>query len=302
MRVDLKLTSSIGTIGGLVTDAVAGSTTPVGGATVNVMNSAGTVVASFTTSTAASTGPDGGAVNYTGQVISGTYTVTVTKGTRKSPAQTVKVLGGVFKRVDFTGTTNGLPALYVFQAGLQFFSTPYDYSGLGFDGLFGTLNSSAGGSDPKGNRSRVAVWDPVAAVYKLDPTPPADTIRLGQGYWVFLKNAVPVTQQGTNAPSGFVPQPLNPTWNMIGVPNPSGVAVSSLMFDNGAGGKITYADASTSRYAILTPGVTNIYRYDSASNTYQPVSDSAVLSPWNAYWLRVRVPATLEIPTGTSTP
>ncbi len=300
-RVDLSLTSSIGTIGGLVTDAVAGSTTPVGGATVNVMNSAGTVVASYTTSTAASTGPDGKALNYTGQVISGTYTVTVTKGTRKSTPQTVVVKGGVFTRVDFAGATNGLPALYVFQAGLQFFSTPYDYSGLGFDGLLGTLNSSAGGSDPNGNRSHVAVWDPVAAVYKLDPTAPADTVRLGQGYWVFLKNAVPVTQQGTNAPGGFVPQPLNPTWNMIGVPNPSGVPVSSLMFDNGAGGKITYAAASTSQYAILTPGVTNIYRYDSASNTYQPVSDSAVLSPWTAYWLRVRVPATLEIPTGTST-
>jgi len=300
VRVDLALTSSIGTLGGLVTNAVVNSTTPVGGATVTVTDLGGKVVASFTTSTSVTTGPDNQALNYTGQVLNGTYSVTVTQGTRKTNAKQVTVKGGVFTRADFSGN-GGLPALYTFTAGLKFFSTPYDYSGLGFDGLFGALNTAPTGSTPNGNRSHVAVWNPTVGQYLLDPTAPADTVRLGQGYWVFLKNDVPVTQQGTTPGTAFVAQPLNPTWNMIGVPNPSGVPVSSLMFDNGAGGKITFAQASSTQYAILTPNVTNIYRYDAPSNTYQPVSNGEVLQPWQAYWIRVRVPATLEIPTGAGT-
>ena len=297
----LALTSSIGTLYGLVTDAISGSTTPVGGVTVSVVNTAtSTQAASFTTSATAATGvagTDQAALNYSGLVPAGMYTVTVTQGTRKSVSQPVTVVGGQSKRLDFSGTTYGLPALYVFTPGLKFFSTPYDYSGIGFDGLLGTINSAAGGTDPNGNRSHVAVWDPTASLYRLDPAAPADTVRLGQGYWVFLKNSVPITQQGTAAPSGFVAQTLNPTWNMIGVPNPNGVPVSSLMFDNGRGGMITYADASSSQYAILTPNVTNIYRYETTTNTYQPVSNGEKLNPWQAYWIRVRVPATLEIPT-----
>lgn len=297
-RVNLTLTSSVGTLGGLVTNA--GSATPVGGATVTVTDLSGKVVTSFTTSASATTGPDGAPLNYTGQVLNGTYAVTVTLGTRKTTSKQVTVKGGVFTRADFSGNA-GLPALYTFTAGLKFFSTPYDYSGIGFDGLFGVRNTAPAGAAPNGNRSNVAVWSPTQGQYLLDPTAPADTVRLGQGYWVFLKNDVPVTQQGTTPGTAFVPQPLNPTWNMIGVPNPSGVPVSSLMFDNGAGGKITFAQASSTQYAILTPNVTNIYRYDAPSNTYQPVGNGEVLQPWQAYWIRVRVPATLEIPTGAST-
>ena len=298
VRVNLALTSSIGTLGGLVTNA--GSATPVGGATVTVTDASGKVVTSFTTSTSATTGPDGAALNYSGQVLNGTYAVTVTLGTRKTTSKQVTVKGGVFTRADFSGT-GGLPALYTFTAGLKFFSTPYDYSGLGFDGLFGVRNTAATGATPNGNRSNVAVWSPTQGLYLLDPTAPADTVRLGQGYWVFLKNDVPVTQQGTTPGTAYVAQPLNPTWNMIGVPNPSGVPVSNLMFDNGAGGRITFAQASSTQYAILTPNVTNIYRYDAPSNTYQAVGNGEVLQPWQAYWIRVRVPATLEIPTGVGT-
>ncbi len=298
VRVNLALTSSVGTLGGLVTNA--GSATPVGGATVTVADLSGKVVTSFTTSTSATTGPDGASLNYSGQVLNGTYSLTVTLGTRKTVSRQVVVKGGMFARADFSGTT-GLPALYTFTAGLKFFSTPYDYSGIGFDGLFGARNTAPTGTTPNGNRSNVAVWSPTQNQYLLDPTAPADTVRLGQGYWVFLKNDVPVTQQGTTPGTAFVPQPLRPTWNMIGVPNPNGVPVSSLMFDNGAGGMITFAQASSTQYAILTPNASNIYRYDAPSNTYQPVGNGEVLQPWQAYWIRVRVPATLEIPTGAGT-
>ena len=204
VRVNFALVSGIGTLGGLVTDQ--NGTGLVSGATITAVPTGTTGTTgvtsgiSFTTATSASPGPDGSPLNYTGQLPQGTYSVTVTKGSRTSAAKMVTVAGGAFTRLDFTGTT-GLPALHTFAAGFQFVSTPYDYSALGFDGLFGTLNTAASGTTPNGNRSHVAVWNPLVGAYALDPNAPADSLRLGVGYWVYLKNAVPVTQQGAT-PAG----------------------------------------------------------------------------------------------------
>ena len=291
-RADLALRSSIGTVGGLVTNAT--DTSPLSGATVTVTDSAGKVTATFVTNGSASAGPDGKALNYSGPVPQGTYTVTLTKGDRTAVSQkSVVVTGGQFNRVDFTGTT-GAPVLFTFPAGLQFVSTPYDYSALGFDALFGALNTAPTGTTPNGNRSHVAVWDPTVSQYALDPAAPADSLKLGVGYWVFLKNAVNVTQQGATPTAAFVPVALHPSWNQIGVPRTTAVSVADLQFDNGAGGKISYASAASSQYAIIPSG-TAIYSFDGAS--YQPVSQAGTLQPWKAYWIRVNVNATLEIPT-----
>ena len=195
MRLNFALRSSIGLIGGLVTEP--DGTTPVAGASVTFSQN-GLVVATYTTSGTATTGADGAAINYSGSLTKGVYTVVATKGTRQSATATVTITGGQFNRVDFTAKTNGpLPALYTFPAGLQLVSTPFDYSSLGFDGLFGTLNTAPTGTTPNGNRTHVAVWNPTTLSYALDPTAPADTLRLGIGYWVYLKAAVPVLQSGT---------------------------------------------------------------------------------------------------------
>ncbi len=293
-RANIQLTSGIGTLGGLVSDATTNA--PVGGATITVKSTVAgvtTTIATFTTNSSVSPAPDGKTqgLNYSGQVAQGTYTVTLTFGSRTPITQTVTVVGGQFNRLDFTGA-NGTPPLYTFPAGLQFLSTPYDYSSLGFDALFGILNTAPTGTPPNGNRTHVAVWDPTVSRYALDPNPPADSLRLGIGYWVFLKNPVPVTIQGATPSSAFVPVALHPDWNQIGVPNIKGVAVSSLMFDNGAGGMISFATAASNQYHVVSP---TLYSYD--GNAYQPVTQSSVLQPWKAYWIKVFANATIEIPT-----
>ncbi len=297
VRVNFALVSSIGTLGGLITDQ--NGTSLVSGATVTATpagttGTTGTTTGiSFTTAATATSGPDGQPLNYTGQLPQGTYSVTVTKGSRTTAAKTVTVAGGAFTRLDFTAAT-GLPALHTFAAGFQFVSTPYDYSALGFDGLFGPLNTAPAGTTPNGNRSHVAVWNPLASAYALDPTAPADTLRLGVGYWVYLRNAVSVTQQGATPSAGTVSVSLGQGWNQIGVPNPSaaGIPVANLLFDNGAGGMITFSQASSSQYNLVTRPL-----YSYAGGGYQTISSSGVLTPWNAYWIYVNAPVTLEIPT-----
>ena len=294
-RADIKLSSGIGTLGGLVSDAT--TTAAVGGATVTVSSvgptGATTVVATFTTNGSVSPAPDGGnqGLNYSGQVAQGSYAVTLSFGSRTPVTQKVTVIGGQFNRLDFTGA-KGTPPIFTFPSNLQFVSTPYDYSAIGFDALFGIINTAPTGTPPNGNRTHVAVWDPTVSQYMIDPNAPADTLRLGVGYWVFLKNPVPVTVQGGTPSGAFVPVVLHPTWNQIGVPNPSGVPVSSLKFDNGAGGMITFAQAISTQYHVADP---TLYSYD--GNAYQPVTQSSVLQPWKAYWIKVFSGATLEIPT-----
>ena len=293
VRVDLALVSSIGTLGGLVTDQ--NGTTPVAGATVTAVltTTAGTTAAGvpFTTSGTATAGGDGKPVNYTGQLSQGMYTVTVTKGNRTTASKTITIVGGAFNRLDFAAAT-GLPALHTFAAGFQFVSTPYDYSALGFDGLFGVKNTAPSGATPNGNRSSVAVWNPLVGAYALDPTPPADTLRLGVGYWVYLKNAVPVTVQGATPSAPTVRVSLGKGWNQIGVPRPTGIAVTDLAFDNGTGGTISYSQASSSQYNLLTYPL-----YSYAGGGYQALLSTSTLQPWNAYWIYVNAPATLVLPT-----
>ncbi len=294
VRLDLKLVSTIGTLGGLVTDA--SSTNPIAGAAVTITDSAGTVVATFSTAGVVSTPPppsgDSNPLNYSGQLSNGTYSVTVSKGPRKSAAKSVTIVGGKFNRLDFTGALGGLPALHTFAAGLNFLSAPYDYSSVPFDTLFGNLNTAPAGTTPNGNRSHVAVWNPVTAAYAVDPSFPADSFRLGGGYWIFLKNPVSFTTQGGAPPSPTLTVSLHPFWNQIGVPNVNGIKVSALLFDNGRGGTITFADAMSSRYNVVSP---TLYRFDGSG--YQPVTAADTLLPYQAYWIKANVDATLVMPT-----
>ncbi len=292
VAVPFKLVSGTGTVGGLVTSQA--GTAPLSGATVTFVASGQTTGITFTTGGTTTAAPDGtGPVNYSGSLAAGTYTATVSLGGRTTAPQTITVKGGVFTRVDFTGAGGGLPPLHTFAAGLQFVSTPYDYSALGFTGLFGTLNTSPAGTASNGNRSNVAVWNPLSGAYALDPNAPADSLRLGIGYWVYLKAAVPVTQQGTTPTGSFVAVPLGQGWNQIGVPNPAaaGVPVSSLMFDNGTGGMITFQQAGSSQYNLVTRPL-----YGYSGGGYQALGTGGVLTPWNAYWIYVNTAATLEIP------
>ena len=275
-----------GTLGGLVLSTSGAA--PLAGATITAANT-GTGAILTTTSTATTiAASDGGTINYGPLTLAqGTYTVTASRGGVTTPPQTVTITAGTFTRQDFSGLT-GLPAIYTFPAGLQFVSLPYNYTSLGFDGVFGPLNTAT----TPGNRSHVALWDPVASSYVLDPTAPADAPRLGVGYWVFLKNATPVTQAGAT-PTGTVSVALHPAWNQIGVPSIAGVTVSSLRFMGSDGVSRSFADAAGASFHLISP---TLYRYDGTA--YQPVSPSDTLQPWTAYWIRVYADVTLQIPTG----
>lgn len=223
---------------------------------------------------------------------SGTYTVTATRNGVSAGSQTVTISAGTFTRLDFSGVV-GVPPIHTFSAGLNFLSLPYNYAGLTFDSLFGTLNTAPLGTTANGNRSHVAVWDPTQNVYALDPTAPADALRLGVGYWIFLHQPVGIAQAGAS-PSGTVTVALHSVWNQIGVPNINGVPVSSLTFDMGNGQTpLTFAAASSSQYHVISP---TLYRYD--GSVYQPVASTDTLQPWNAYWIRAYVDTTVRIPTG----
>jgi len=281
-----------GTLGGLVT--ATGSATPLAGVTVTITNSAtGVAITPAPVSTGTATaGPDGSGVNYGPVTLpQGTYTVTASQSGVTSASQTITVPANGFVRADFTGAT-GLAPLHLFPAGIQFVSTPYDYSALGFNGLFGALNTAPAGTTPNGNRSHVAVWNPLTGAYALDPAAPADTLRLGVGYWVYLKSATPVTQAGA-VPTGSVQVSLNPAWNQIGVPSTAGVPVSSLSFAGSDGVSHSFADAASSTYHLVSP---TLYSYNGTS--YQPVTAGATLQPWQAYWIQVYTPVTMSIPTG----
>jgi len=278
------------TLGGLVT--ATSSSSPLGGATVTVTSSGTVQSVTTVTSSTATNGPDGAPLNYTVTVAQGTYSVTVSKSGVTTASQTVTISGTGFQRVDFTGSA-GLPPVHTFSAGLNFLSLPYDYSGFTFDSLFGTLNTALTGSPSNGNRSHVAVWAPAQGVYELDPNAPADALRLGVGYWIYLKTAVAIGQTGGASPAS-VAVPLTPSWNQIGVPGITGVLVSSLTFDMGNNqAPLSFADATSSQNHVVSP---TLYRYDGTA--YQPVAATDTLQPWQAYWIKAFVSTTVRIPSG----
>jgi len=280
-----------GTLGGLVTGT--GSTAPLAGVTLTITNT-GTgqkVTPAPTTTGTATAASDGGQLNYGPVTLGqGTYTVTASKNGASTAPQTVTIVGSTFSRLDFTGIT-GLPPLHTFPAGLNFLSAPFDYSGTSFDALFGPLNTAVKPAAPNGNRTNVAVWNPLLGQYALDPTAPADALRLGVGYWVFLKSAVDFTQPGV-ATTGAISVALHPAWNQIGVPSTSPVPVSSLKFLTGTT-TLSFADAVGTANHLVSP---TLYRYDGAN--YQTVAATDSLQPYQAYWIKVYVDTTVQIPTG----
>jgi hypothetical protein len=298
-RADFNLVSTIGYVGGLVLDSSSGQ--PVGAATVTINNSSGTLVTTFTTSGSTSTGSvpsgDGNPVNYSGPLQTGSYTATVTRrGYGTSTTQAFTISPNTFTRVDFSGTTNGLPPVHVFGAGYNFFSVPYDYSsnGVSFDDLFGTLNTGTRSSPSAGsNRSHIFVWSPQLLQYVLDPTAPADALRLGQGYWVYLLSSHEVTVGGTLSTAKSVPVNLHTGWNQIGVPSLTAISVANITFDNPAtGGTITFADASGSVFRLVS---SPLYGYSGGS--YFTVTGTGTLQPWQSYWIYVFSDVTVNIPT-----
>lgn len=308
--VDVPLIVPPGTLGGQVTDAFSGLL--LGGATITIRDAANNVVTplpgsgSLTTGGTATAGPDGQPINFGPvRLLPGTYSVTVNppSGYFQTSQTGIIVVSDRFTRVDFT-MQKGVQPLHVFPAGLNFFSVPYNYASVGVtpDLLFGPLNTGTFLTNPpvynppNANRSHLFVYRPELLQYVVDPTPPADSLRLGQGYWVFLRNGREVNFPAPTPGATVIPVGLRRGWNMIGVPSALAVNLSRLTFANPAGtGPITFDQAASNTFRIVSP---TLYGYTgNAGNPYYAVTSGAALQPWQAYWIYAYVDSTIQIPT-----
>lgn len=282
------LHAPLGTVYGLVSRSFDGQAVSGAIVTFKDPNNTDPKYMGFSVATGSTfTGPDGQLANYTlAGVPAGTYAVTLNaNGYPPAASQTVTVPGSSAVRVDFK-----LNALHVFNAGLQMFSVPYDYSGLGLslDSIFGY-----GGV-------KLAVWQPSVSAYAVTPQYPADTIRLGQAYWARFPQNVGLLVQGKAAPnpSSFTIG-LTPSWNMVGDPFTVPVTLSNIQVIDVANHTYTWAQATSA--AVHLVGST-IYSYDQASNTYQEHfvgkanEPQPQILPYSGYWVQVYGAVALVMP------
>lgn len=272
------------TLSGTVTDNSLPAV-PIAGATVSAIVSASGVVAATTVTDA--TGA------YTLSVPSGLgLKITVNTGTVTAPT-TAK----------FTGTSQSIPALTagsaavvpfvltaanLYAAGLQMISAPFDYTGVAdFAGIF-SVPLTASGQSP-----RLIQYAPALNAYVFSPTAPADTIRLGQGYWVRFPSAnyLHVAGSPVSAAQASFPIALQQGWNQIGDPFPAPVSLASLTVTGSAG---TAAGPLASTPSLVQP---TLYTFPAGATAYtalNPASDA--LTPYLGYWIFAAQKCTLNVP------
>ena len=270
------------TLSGTVTDNSL-PPVPLVGATVSaIVSTTGAVAASTITD---ATGA------YTLSVPSGlTLRVTVDTSTLSAPTTT-----------KFTGTSQTEPALdtgatvtlpfvltpaYTYPAGLQMISAPFDYSGIAnFASVFSVPAVASGQS------ARLIQYSPALSSYLFSPTAPADTLRLGQGYWVRFPSANYLHIAGTPAPVQAFTIPLQQGWNQIGDPFQLAVPLASILVVNSGGSTVGVLPSTPT---IVQP---TLYAFPAGSSAYialNPATDS--LAPYAGYWVFAFQKCSLSVP------
>ncbi len=273
---------------GSVTDNSA-TPVPIAGATVTaVVSSTGTVAATATTDTTGAfslTVPTGLALRVTVD----TGTITAPASDFSSTPQTVTVPA--------TGTP--MPLVFVltpaqaFPAGIQMISAPYDYTGLGdFAAVFGLTPAQAQRSP------RLIQYAPALSSYVFYPAPPADTLRLGQGYWVQFPSAnyLHLTGNLASTASAFS-IPLQPGWNQIGDPFPLAAPLSGISVVNSTGATVGLLPASPT---VVAPTLFAFPVGASAYTALNPASDSLI--PYAGYWVFAFQSCSLSVPVPAGSP
>ena len=271
------------TLSGFVTDN-SSPAIPIAGATVTATSIAtGTLKATTTTDMTGAytlTAPGGLALKITVN----TATVVATGGTNyasPTPAS-LTLTAGVTTTQNFVL----LPA-HTFASGLQMISAPYDFTGLGdFATLFG-LTTPLANPNP-----RLLQWQPSLGAYQFYPSVPADTLRLGQGYWIKFPVVNYLHLLGIPASlSQSYRIPLTAGWNQIGDPFPGSVPLSTVTADTAISTKAVALTDATS------PVQPNLFRYDTGAGDYAAVNPaSAMLDPYNGYWIYAKQAAVLIVP------
>ncbi len=251
-------------------------------------------------------------------VVATTGTVAGTATTDATGAYTLSVPGGLSLKITvgtgaitspatghFTGTTLSVAALtagasatqnfvltpaYSYAAGLQMISAPFDYTGIGdFAAVFGLTQQQAQLSP------RLIQYAPALSSYVFYPTAPADTLRLGQGYWVRFPSATYLHLGGTPASTATAFSiPLQQGWNQIGDPFSAAVPLSTISVVNSAGTNVGLLPAS----AAVQP---TLYSFTGSTYTaLNPATDS--LTPYLGYWIFAFQKSSLSVPSQAAPP
>ena len=287
LSVNANAGTGTATVSGTVTDSSAPAQPLVGATVTATVASSSTVAATATTDA------------------SGAYSLTVPSGLALKITVNASAITAPLMET-FTGTVLSLPALtaattttenfvlpqaFVYAAGLQMISAPFDYTGIGsFASVFGLTAAQASVSP------RLVQYAPALNSYVFYPTAPADTLRLGQGYWIRFPSAnylhIPGNSASTTQPFSI---PLQQGWNQIGDPFPLAAPLSTMTV-SGTGG--TGPLASTPAVVQAT-----LYSYNTSTNAYAALSPATdLLNPYVGYWIFAFQPCTLSVPVPASTP
>lgn len=211
---------------------------------------------------------------------SGTFTIgTPTAGT----ATIAVVVGGQTRTASLTVTTAVGTS---FPGGLNMISVPYDYSGQPLDELFGYAGV------------RLATYVPAVGQYAFTPTPPADSLHLGRGYFVRLPATVTLSRAGTPADATMdFSIPLQPGWNMIGDPFLVPISLSATHVSSASGASSTFSAAVSGTPLLLS---SLLYSYSPSANSgkggYVTLQPGASLQPGLGYWVYAYSPVSLVVP------
>jgi hypothetical protein len=200
------------------------------------------------------------------KVTGGTGTVSVSFKTLGSDTLTVtdSVNSKLTATVTVAVTAN---ALHTFAAGLEMIAAPADYTGLPLADYLSTPPTYFG------------TWLPVEFGYASNPTPPADAIHPGIGYWAEFSAASTLMDIGvdTSTTKEYTVS-LGPGWNMIGDPYATSISLNTnAQVTLGSGAVETFTKASTS---IISP---ILYTYQAGDTNYEASTPS--LAPYEGYWI-----------------
>ena len=165
---------------------------------------------------------------------------------------------------------------------LQMIASPFDYSTVGsFAALFGLTTPLT--------TSALFAWAPATGAYLSYPFAPADTLRIGQGYWALLAGSAYTRLAGVPLASNTQSYRISllPGWNMVGDPFQAAVPISGLQVDTvNPGTPVAIGSATT----VQLP----FYTYNGSA--YQSLSAGASLQPFVGYWVHATQAAELVIP------
>jgi hypothetical protein len=192
-------------------------------------------------------------------------------------ASVVVTSGAVTSNIVFS-----LSSLHTFAPGLQLISLPGDYSAMDPSAVFRL---------PTGTNLHLAAWEAPRQQYVTYAMAPADRIRPGVGYWLYLTASADLTQTGGNVPNQ-VSVPLFATWNLVGDPYVGSIDIFTAQVRDSATGIVYDWQTARQRGLILS----SLWAY--VIGAYQP---SGSLSPYIGHWVACSRPLTVLINnTGTA--